>query len=270
MTMKVNYSLLRDNFVNELVSDRANTFRETTPTRPPTHSRVQGHLSGNVQRGACGSPAGGRMRATAAKERKKRKESLGGGKTPSLCPRHRHRSHVVVPRRRRGPTGKRQRRAPSGVGGGGTSGEGGENATALDGVGQPTDGRLVGAPEVRGLSLSVKEGPGGEQRVPSPSPCSSPLRRLCLSPFGGVQSSRASRATRTLPSDILSSLENHPKILEATKQLLSLRGWRPSSVVEGGGRSAWRANFRELEEDAKRTALFGRGLEKTTPTSSPS
>lgn len=110
MTMKVIYSLLRDNFVNELVSDRANIFRETTPTRPPTHSRVQGHLSGNVQRGACGSPAGGRMRATAAKERKKRKELLGGGKTPSLCPRHRHRSCVVVPRRRRGPTGKRQRR----------------------------------------------------------------------------------------------------------------------------------------------------------------
>lgn len=94
--------------------------------------------------------------------------------------------------------------------------------TALDGVGQPMDGRLVGAPEVRGLSLLVKEEPGGKQRVPSLSPCSSPLRRLCLSPFGGVQSSRASRATRTLLSDILGSLENHPKIPEVTKQLLSL------------------------------------------------
>jgi len=94
--------------------------------------------------------------------------------------------------------------------------------TALDGVGQPMDGRLVGVPVVRGLSLSVKEGPGGERRVPSLSPCSSPLRRLCLSPFGGVQSSRASRATRTLLSDILGSLENHPKILEVTKQLLLL------------------------------------------------
>ncbi|KYQ55737.1 hypothetical protein ALC60_05379 [Trachymyrmex zeteki] len=118
-----------DQCATKFVDDRVNIFRETTPTRPPSHSRVQRHLSGNVQRGACGSPAGGRMRATAAKERKKRKELLGGGRTPSLCPRHHHRSRVVVPRRRRGPTGKRQRRAPSGVGGGGTSGEGGENAT---------------------------------------------------------------------------------------------------------------------------------------------
>lgn len=42
------------------------------------------------------------------------------------------------------------------------------------------------------------------------------------------------------------------------------------SAVKSGGRSAWRANFRELEEDAKRTALFGRGVRKTTPTFSPS
>lgn len=129
MTMEIIYSQFRGNFVNRFVSDWINIFCETTPTGPPTYSRVQRRLSGNIQRDACGSPAGGRMRVTAAKERKKRKELLGSGRTPSLCPRHRHRSRVVVPRRRRGPTGKRQRRAPSGVGGGGTSGEGGENAT---------------------------------------------------------------------------------------------------------------------------------------------
>lgn len=70
------------------------------------------------------------MRATAAKEEEEEEGVvLGGGRTPSPCPRHRHRSRVVVPRRHRGPTGKRQRRAPSGVGGGGTMGEGGENST---------------------------------------------------------------------------------------------------------------------------------------------
>lgn len=47
-------------------------------------------------------------------------------------------------------------------------------------------------------------------------------------------------------------------------------GGDPCLLSRGGGRSAWRANFRELEKDAKRTALFGRGVRKTTPTSSPS
>lgn len=131
MTMKIIDSSFRDNLKKCMIalSDSVKIFRETTPMRASIHSCVQGRLGGNVERGACGSPAGGRMRATAAKERKKRKELLGGGRTPSLCPRHRHRNRVVVPRRRRRPTGKRQRRAPSGVGGGRTSSEGGENAT---------------------------------------------------------------------------------------------------------------------------------------------
>lgn len=159
------------------------------------------------------------MRATAAEERKKRKESHGGGRTAvsSLPPSRR--------RRRRRGTATRPRRRRRGTSAG--KGEGNSDAyhrgweavehrpkagrmrhvTMPDGVGHPTNVKLVGTPKVsRDLSLSVKEGPGWGERAacfyppplsPSP-PLFPPLRRRCLSPFGGVQSSRASRATRTL------------------------------------------------------------------------
>lgn len=127
MTMEINDPLFRDNLKQFVIG--LTFFAKTTPLRDHPSTRACRGISVATYRGACGSPAGGRMHATAAKERKKRKELLGGGRTPSLCPRHRHRSRVVVRRRRRRPTGKRQRRAPSGVGGGGTTSEGGENST---------------------------------------------------------------------------------------------------------------------------------------------
>lgn len=164
--------------------------------------------------------------------------------------------------------------------------------------GASSNNLLVGTLKTRGLSLSVKEGPGGDRRVSPPyTSFGPPLRRLCLSPFGGVQSSRASRATRTLLSDIPGSVENpenridHPIFLRGDKSVIiddgvaSLvcrrhrrrlrrrrrrhrrRQRRGSGVVVET--RAPRANLREPEEDAKRTALLGRGVRKTTPTSSP-
>lgn len=53
--------------------------------------------------------------------------------------------------------------------------------TALDGVGQPMDGRLVGAPEVRGLSLSVKEGSGGKNSMFPLFPPVPPLSAVSVS-----------------------------------------------------------------------------------------
>lgn len=83
-------------------NNQINALRETTPPRVPQwHARVREHLGGDVQSGARGSPAGGRMRATAVEERKKRKESHGGGRSWSLCPRHRRRGTATRPRRRR-------------------------------------------------------------------------------------------------------------------------------------------------------------------------
>lgn len=81
--------------------------------------------------------------------------------------------------------------------------------TAPNGVGHPStinDGGEM--PEVAGLSPFGERGAKG---IPMyfPFPPSSSLRCLCHTPFGGVQSSRASRATRILLSDILNVIEEN-------------------------------------------------------------
>lgn len=66
--------------------------------------------------------------------------------------------------------------------------------------------------------------------LPSPSPSPAPpLRRLCLSPFGGVQSSRASRATRTLLSDIPGSVDKPSDIPSRRHKSVIISGGVASS-----------------------------------------
>lgn len=75
-----------------------NVLRQVTPTGPSLAHACKGASAIACDAVVRGSPAGGRMRATTAAERKKRKESLDGGRTPSLCPRrHRRGTATMTP-----------------------------------------------------------------------------------------------------------------------------------------------------------------------------
>lgn len=269
--MKI-YLLLRDNFVGlPLPSDnnaQINALRETTPA-DPLLARARAGASRRRHTKRCARFANRWTNASDSGRRAEEEEGIARrwqnfvSLLPSSSSRHRH---TVA------ATSK----------GKGTGGKGGSDAyhrgweavehrpkagrmrhvTMPDGVGQPTNVKTGGDPQsIRDLSLSVKEGPGWGERAaclpPLSPPLFPPLCRLCLSPFGGVQSSRASRATRTLSSLTFwprwRTPENHPVIPATTTALLSSRGWRPATRVAAAAVETRDEgqNLRGFEEDAK-------------------
>lgn len=216
------------------------------------------------------------MRATAAAERKKRKESLDGGRTPSLCPRHHRRGTATMTP---GISGEEaatvHRRGWEAVEHRAKAGRM-RRITLPDGVGHLTNGAAWWGPLKPAVFLRERGDQGESSVFPlPPSPLSPPLSAVSVShPLEGFShlapvepralfslTFRARWRTRRRTTPIHRRRQKHYYHCEGGDPRMP-----PRVAVEK--RAATRANLREPEEDAKRTALFA--VRKTTPTSSPS